>query len=169
MAIKCYTEAIDLCPKSNKSDLSTFYQNRAAAYEQMVRFYSKITYKHSLGLKILSISKLCWFIFDISQEKSESVLSDCNEALKLNDRYVKALERRARVQRKAATTTSSNLKKKLETMQGNSASEECSVTKTVVDQLRMALEDMTAVCILEGFQKQEHLMLVDTILKELGM
>ena len=38
LAIKCYTEAIDLCPKSNKSDLSTFYQNRAAAYEQMVRF-----------------------------------------------------------------------------------------------------------------------------------
>ena len=108
-------------------------------------------------------------LFDISQEKSESVLSDCNEALKLNDRYVKALERRARVQRKSATTTSSNLKKKLETMQGNTASEECSVTKTVVDQLRMALEDMTAVCILEGFQKQEHLMLVDTILKELGM
>ena len=38
LAIKCYSEAIDLCPKSNKSDLSTFYQNRAAAYEQMVRF-----------------------------------------------------------------------------------------------------------------------------------
>ena len=53
-------------------------------------------------------------------------------------------------------------------MQGNVVAEECSVTKTIVDQLRMALEDMTAVCILEGFQKQEHLMLVDTILKELG-
>ena len=102
------------------------------------------------------------------QENSESVLSDCNEALKLNDRYVKALERRARVQRKSATSTSNNLKKKLETMQGDSVSEECSVTKTIVDQLRIALEDMTAVCILEGFQKQEHLMLVDSILKELG-
>ena len=37
-AVKCYSEAIDNCPKENKSDLSTFYQNRAAAYEQMVRF-----------------------------------------------------------------------------------------------------------------------------------
>ena len=38
LAIKCYTEAIDLCPKAKKSDLSTFYQNRAAAYEQLVSF-----------------------------------------------------------------------------------------------------------------------------------
>ena len=37
-----------------------------------------------------------------------------------------------------------------------------------VDKLRMALEDMTAVCILEGFQKQDHLVLVDAVLKELG-
>ena len=36
-AVKCYSEAIDACPKDNKSDLSTFYQNRAAAHEQMVR------------------------------------------------------------------------------------------------------------------------------------
>ena len=35
-AIQCYTEAINLCPKEQKSDLSTFYQNRAAAYEQQV-------------------------------------------------------------------------------------------------------------------------------------
>uniref|UniRef100_A0A669CK19 Translocase of outer mitochondrial membrane 70 homolog A (S. cerevisiae) n=1 Tax=Oreochromis niloticus TaxID=8128 RepID=A0A669CK19_ORENI len=33
-AIMCYTEAIALCPTEQKSDLSTFYQNRAAAYEQ---------------------------------------------------------------------------------------------------------------------------------------
>jgi len=30
------------------------------------------------------------------------------------------------------------------------------------------LLDITAVCILEGFQKQEHLMMVDAVLKELG-
>jgi import receptor subunit TOM70 len=35
-AIKCYDNAIEICPKDNKFDLSTFYQNRAAAYEQMV-------------------------------------------------------------------------------------------------------------------------------------
>ena len=36
LAIKCYTEAIELCPKAKETDLSTFYQNRAAAYEQLV-------------------------------------------------------------------------------------------------------------------------------------
>lgn len=35
-AIQCYTEAIALCPTEQKTDLSTFYQNRAAAYEQQV-------------------------------------------------------------------------------------------------------------------------------------
>uniref|UniRef100_A0A667XNQ5 Translocase of outer mitochondrial membrane 70 homolog A (S. cerevisiae) n=1 Tax=Myripristis murdjan TaxID=586833 RepID=A0A667XNQ5_9TELE len=35
-AIQCYTEAIALCPSDQKADLSTFYQNRAAAYEQQV-------------------------------------------------------------------------------------------------------------------------------------
>uniref|UniRef100_A0AAR2ITC5 Mitochondrial import receptor subunit TOM70 n=1 Tax=Pygocentrus nattereri TaxID=42514 RepID=A0AAR2ITC5_PYGNA len=37
-AIQCYTEAISLCPKEQKSDLSTFYQNRAAAYEQQAKW-----------------------------------------------------------------------------------------------------------------------------------
>ena len=103
------------------------------------------------------------------QEKSESVLSDCNEALRLNNRYVKALERRARVQRKVATASSSSkLSKEVEKDMSNTSIEEPEVTQEMVDKLRMALEDMTAVCILEGFQKQEHLMLVDSLLKELG-
>ncbi|XP_061635379.1 mitochondrial import receptor subunit TOM70 [Phyllopteryx taeniolatus] len=37
-AIQCYTEAIALCPSEQKSDLSTFYQNRAAAYEQQMKW-----------------------------------------------------------------------------------------------------------------------------------
>ncbi|XP_077573791.1 mitochondrial import receptor subunit TOM70 [Stigmatopora nigra] len=37
-AIQCYTEAIALCPTEQKSDLSTFYQNRAAAYEQQMNW-----------------------------------------------------------------------------------------------------------------------------------
>ncbi|POI26520.1 hypothetical protein CIB84_009730, partial [Bambusicola thoracicus] len=36
-AIQCYTEAISLCPPERNLDLSTFYQNRAAAYEQLNR------------------------------------------------------------------------------------------------------------------------------------
>ncbi|KAK7017978.1 Mitochondrial import receptor subunit TOM70, partial [Halocaridina rubra] len=34
-AIKCYDEAIETCSPENTVDLSTFYQNRAAAYEQL--------------------------------------------------------------------------------------------------------------------------------------
>lgn len=34
-AIKCYTEAIEICPPEEKDVLSTYYQNRAAAHEQL--------------------------------------------------------------------------------------------------------------------------------------
>lgn len=36
-AIKCYQQAIELCPKTKVQDVSTFHQNRAAAFEQLVR------------------------------------------------------------------------------------------------------------------------------------
>lgn len=36
LAIECYTEAIRVCPDNQASDLATFHQNRAAAYEQLV-------------------------------------------------------------------------------------------------------------------------------------
>ena len=35
-AIDCYTRAIDVCPEDRKQDIATFYQNRAAAQEQLV-------------------------------------------------------------------------------------------------------------------------------------
>lgn len=35
-AIKCYQQAIDVCPKDKVQDVSTFHQNRAAAFEQLV-------------------------------------------------------------------------------------------------------------------------------------
>ncbi|XP_057691849.1 mitochondrial import receptor subunit TOM70-like [Corythoichthys intestinalis] len=37
-AIQCFTDAIALCPTEEKSDLSTFYQNRAAANEQQMKW-----------------------------------------------------------------------------------------------------------------------------------
>lgn len=37
-AIKFYQQAIDVCPKDKLHDVSTFHQNRAAAYEQLVTF-----------------------------------------------------------------------------------------------------------------------------------
>ncbi|XP_063959836.1 mitochondrial import receptor subunit TOM70-like isoform X1 [Lytechinus pictus] len=63
-AIKLYSQAIEICPKDNVKDLSTFYQNKAAANEQM--------------------------------KNHAQVVADCNNALELNSRYVKALFRRAK-------------------------------------------------------------------------
>ena len=77
-------------------------------------------------------------------------------ALKNNSKYVKAMERRARILRKQA-----NVLSKKEDWEINDQEE-------VVRKMKIALEDVTAVCILEGFQKQEPMMLVDTMLKELG-
>lgn len=116
LAIKCYSEAIEICPAEKKTDLSTFYQNRAAANDQL--------------------------------ENLEGVITDCGKALELNTKYVKALDRRSKALRKKAQKSSDD--------------------QETIDKLKMSLEDLTAVCILEGFQKQEHLMLVDTVLKELG-
>jgi len=116
LAIKCYTEAIETCPKDKSVDLATFHQNRAAAYDQMN---------------------------DIS-----AVLSDCDTAINLNNKYVKALDRRAKTLRKQAM--------KVENYEYQ------------VEKLKQCLEDITSVCVLEGFQKQEHLIMVDSVLKELG-
>lgn len=35
-AVKCYSEAIESCPQDDKNELPKFYQNRAAAYENLV-------------------------------------------------------------------------------------------------------------------------------------
>lgn len=104
-AIEMYDKAIETCPKSNPIDLSTFYQNRAAAYEQL--------------------------------KKWSAVKADCTKALELNTRYVKALNRRA----KANENT---------------------------NELIASLEDITATCILEGFQNNSTLVFADRVLKELG-
>jgi import receptor subunit TOM70 len=39
-AINYYAQAIEVCPKTKVHDISTFHQNRAAAYEQLVRYFS---------------------------------------------------------------------------------------------------------------------------------
>lgn len=116
LAIKCYSEAIDVCPKEKTTDLATFYQNRAAAHDQL--------------------------------QNTDEVLSDCDIALNLNSRYVKALDRRAKALRKQA--------KQIENFE------------TQVEKLKQCVEDITSVCLLEGFQKQENLLLVDQVLRELG-
>lgn len=104
-AIRCYTEAIDLCPEDNKTDLATYYQNRAAAYEQ--------------------------------QKNYEQVLADATKAIELNKKYSKAFMKRARAYEK--------LGKK----------EEC-------------LQDLTAVCMIEGFNNPNWMLQADRVLKEIG-
>lgn len=46
-AIKCYQQAIDVCPKDKIQDVSTFHQNRAAAFEQLVTSNIKLE-RHKL-------------------------------------------------------------------------------------------------------------------------
>lgn len=104
-AIEFYNKAIETCPKTHSTDLSTFYQNRAAAYEQL--------------------------------KKWTAVKEDCTSALELNSRYTKALFRRAKANENTNDLTAS-------------------------------LEDITATCILEGFQNNSSLIFADRVLKELG-
>ena len=89
-------------------------------------------------------------------DNDEAVVSDCTEALKNNSKYVKAMDRRARTLRKQAEI----LKKKEDIDKEG--------LEDIVTKLKTSLEDCTGVCILEGFQKQEPMILVDAILKELG-
>ena len=50
-AAKCYSEAIDLCPASDKQELPKFYQNRAAAYENLKQ-YEKVIDDCTAALKV---------------------------------------------------------------------------------------------------------------------
>lgn len=104
-AILMYRKAIEECPTDKKSDIATYYQNCAAAYEQLKRW--------------------------------SKVKQECTMALELNPKYIKALSRRARA------------------YENTNELEEC-------------LEDITAVCILEGFENQTSLITADRILKQLG-
>lgn len=104
-AIRCYTEAISICPEDEKEHMATLYQNRAAAYELL--------------------------------NETGNVLKDCGSAIKLKPDYVKALTRRY----KAAER---------------------------LGEMRQALEDVTAVCLLEKFNNMDTLTAADRILKVIG-
>lgn len=45
-AVRCYSEAIDLCPKSETNILSTFFQNRAACHDQLVSITTLSSYQN---------------------------------------------------------------------------------------------------------------------------
>ncbi|XP_050547936.1 mitochondrial import receptor subunit TOM70-like isoform X3 [Daktulosphaira vitifoliae] len=104
-AITFYTQALSMCPDSEKGLLSVVYQNRAAAYSKL--------------------------------NNHENCVSDCSKALELVPTYKKALSRRAR-----ALTELGNFK--------------------------LALEDITAVIMLDEFKNQSDLMFADSVIKGLG-
>ncbi|CAG9767028.1 unnamed protein product [Ceutorhynchus assimilis] len=104
-AIASYNQAIEIIPEEYKFDLATFYQNRAAAYEQL--------------------------------QKWTTVITDCDRAIQLNNKYEKALSRRAKAHE-------------------------------MVKDYESALDDITAVCLLQNFGSQNSLLMADRVLKELG-
>ena len=98
------------------------------------------------------------------------MIADCDIAVKLNNKYVKALDRRAKTVRKQAMQASAHILDSIFLPLNMSVLLLLQVENYViqVEKLKQCLEDITSVCILEGFQKQEHLMMVDSVLKELG-
>ncbi|XP_015765073.1 PREDICTED: mitochondrial import receptor subunit TOM70-like [Acropora digitifera] len=102
LAIQCYTEAIELCPEDNKTDLATYYQNRAAAYAQ--------------------------------QDNSEQVIEDATKEFK---KYSKAFMKRARAYE-------------------------------LLNRKEDCLRDLTAVCMIEGFNNPNWMVQADRVLKEIG-
>ena len=86
----------------------------------------------------------------------ESVIADCNVAVKLNNKYVKALDRRAKTVRKQAMQASAHILDSIFLPLNVSVLLLLQVENYViqVEKLKQCLEDITSVCILEGFQKQ---------------
>ena len=76
-----------------------------------------------------------------------AAIADCDAAINLNNKYVKALYRRAKCLRKQAM--------KNEDFAYQVKCLEC-------------LEDITSVCVLEVFPEEEHYVMVDSVIKELG-
>lgn len=122
---------------------------RGGRYELAIKCYAEAieTCPHDKPIDLATFHQNRAAAYD-QLEDLEAVIKDCDTAINLNNKYVKALDRRARTLRKQAMKV-----------------EDFAVQ---VDKLKQCLEDITSVCILEGFQKQEHLVMVDSVLKELG-
>ena len=85
-------------------------------------------------------------------EDFEAGLRDCNESLRLNNKYGKSYNRRCKILRRLVERLDKDKAKDLDERIGH---------------LRQALEDVSVLALLDGFQ-QDQLLLVDDILKQLG-
>ena len=84
----------------------------------------------------------------------DSVISDCDIAVKLNNKYVKALDRRAKTVRKQAMQASAHISFPIHVSLSKCLFFQVENYVIQVEKLKQCLEDITSVCILEGFQKQ---------------
>ena len=81
-AIKCYQQAIDLCPKTKVQDISTFHQNRAAAYEQLVTLplppeIQSLYVSHFFGRKIMTrLSRIALRLFITTQSTRKHFIEE---------------------------------------------------------------------------------------------
>lgn len=67
-AIRCYTEAIAKCPEKDTNLKSTFFQNKAAAYERLVNFL------RLFGLENLTTNLISNIFFRTMQRKLSKIV-----------------------------------------------------------------------------------------------
>jgi len=137
--------ALDLKLKGNELFKKTEFEGALDLYNQAI--HSCPPHRMS-ELGIMHQNRAATFE---RMEKLELAIEDCNASLKCNNRYGKALERRSKVLQKLASKLGGgdeNLQKK-------------------VDQLTLALEDMSMCCQLSGY-RQDLITFTDQLLQELG-
>lgn len=100
-AINFFTQAMTVCPESEKLLLSILYHNRATAYSNLVIIINFIMQKKCLTLLLIKIYNL--------QNNNECCIADCTKSLELVPTYTKSLSRRSR-----AHSEMGNLNKALE-------------------------------------------------------
>ena len=76
-----FVEAIETCPSESTEELAQFYQNRAAAWESLVRY---------------TLTACAEKFTSIIQKNYAKVIDDCSKAIELNPKYIKCIQRRAR-------------------------------------------------------------------------
>ena len=79
-AIACYTDAIELCPPQHKNDISTFYQNRAAAHEQLVGWKYCVEIVTSMNSRFVFSDCVNYSDFDFSNTQV-SMVTKCHQTL----------------------------------------------------------------------------------------
>ncbi|KAK6964452.1 mitochondrial import receptor subunit TOM70 [Biomphalaria glabrata] len=98
-AIACYTEAIKTCPPDIKSDMSTFYQNRAAAFENQKKFENVIQdctsalQLNSKYSKALARRSKAYEVLEKYREALEDITKACLIEGFQNSAYLQAADR----------------------------------------------------------------------------